>query len=144
MDRSPGCVFHYPYWWRSDARRGIENPKNRTTTLAIARKTETREGAVLTHLFLLGITDNPGDSRGAVEIPLIEKRRAGLDPMRAAFVVITEYNYDVLPLSHDYDPRSKTFGAFSSVFTEEVRLRFLRAVKNGIAFRVEKISPKSG
>ena len=139
--RAPGSVLLYPYWWRSDARRGVENPKDRTTTLVISQKAATRDGATLVHLFLLGITDSPRASQSAIEIPPIEKRRAGLDPARAAFVVVSEYNYDVLPLSHDYDPNSKTFGTFSPAFTELVRMRFLRSVKDGIADRLERIAP---
>jgi hypothetical protein len=133
--REPGSVFHYPYRWRD---RTEDHPKDRTTTLAIVVKDAKIEAAPITHLFLLAITDNPDADGLAVEVPPIERRRAGLSPTRPAFVVISEYNYDVLPHSHRYNPRAKTFGAFSAVFTEQVRDAFLDAMRRARAQRVDR------
>ncbi|MFM9976380.1 MAG: hypothetical protein ACKVON_17640 [Beijerinckiaceae bacterium] len=131
--REPGSVFHYPYRWRN---RTEDHPKDRTVTLAIVVKDA--KAAPLTHLFLLAITDNPDADGLAVEIPPIERRRAGLSPTRPAFVVISEYNYDILPLSHRYNPNAKTFGAFSPVLTEQVRDAFLDAMRRARARRVDR------
>ena len=136
--REPGSVFHYPYLWADDARAGLQNPKDRTTTLAVTFKRTTVEGATVIHLFLLAITDNPREGQTALEIPQIEKRRAGLDPHRPAFVVMNEYNYDILPHSHCYDRRSKTLGTLGKPFALQVKDKFVRALKDGAAKRVER------
>lgn len=133
--REPGSVFHYPYRWRD---RTEDHPKDRTVTLAIVVKDAESKAVPVTHLFLLAITDNPDADGLAVEVPPIERRRAGLSPTRPAFVVISEYNYDVLPLSHRYNPRAKTFGAFSAVFTEKVRDAFLDAMRRATVRRVDR------
>ena len=33
VDRVAGDVFHYPYLWLSDHKRGVDNPKNRPPSL---------------------------------------------------------------------------------------------------------------
>lgn len=133
--REPGSVFLYPYRWRG---RNEDNPKDRTTTLAIVQNQETKEGATLIHLFLLAITDNPDPDALTVAVPPIEKKRAGLSPNRAAYVVLSEYNYDVLPLSHRYNPNSKTFGTFSRAFTEQVKTAFLSAMRAKAVRRLDR------
>lgn len=122
--RAPGDVFHYPYLWASDAARLLEHPKNRVTCLAVARSTTDREGVQLHHLLLLGITDQLRPDQEGLDVPAIEKRRAGLVVSRAAYVVVSEYNYDVLPLSWHDDPNSQSFGAFSRGFLDIVQRRF--------------------
>ena len=138
MKQSVGTVFHYPYFWYGDYKNGIENPKNRTTTIAIIKKTISQNSTELTHLFLLGITDNPRDGQDFIEIPTLEKRRAGLDPLRPAYVVISEYNYDVLPHSYDYDSNAKDFGVFSDVFINAVRDKFLAALRQKQSMRMQR------
>jgi len=133
--REPGSVFQYPYRWRG---RTEDHPKDRTTVLAIVVKDAKTDRAPITHLFLLAITDNPDHDRLAVEVPPIERKRAGLSPTRPASVVISEYNYDALPLSHRYNPNAKTFGAFSAAFTEVVRDTFLDAMRQARARRVDR------
>jgi len=133
--REPGTVFHYPYRWRG---RREDHPKDRTTVLSIVVKNAETDRAPITHLFLLAITDDPDHDGLAVEVPPIERKRAGLSPTRPAFVVISEYNYDILPMSHRYNPSAKTFGAFSSAFTEVVRDAFLDAMRRARARRVDR------
>jgi hypothetical protein len=36
--RQPGDVFDYPFLWAVDAKRGLDNPKDRHTTLALLAK----------------------------------------------------------------------------------------------------------
>jgi hypothetical protein len=138
MKRSVGTVFHYPYFWYDDYKNGIENPKNRTTTISIIKKTINNNSAELTHLFLLGITDSPREGQDCIEIPALEKRRAGLDPLRLAYVVVSEYNYDLLPHSYDYDPNSKDFGVFSDVFINTVRDKFIAALRQKQSIRMQR------
>jgi hypothetical protein len=139
--RGEGSVFHYPYLWINLAERGVEQPKDRVTTIALAaRKQQADDGATVVHMLLLGITDNPHADQAVVAIPVMEKRRAGLDPNRAAFVVISEYNYDVWPGSHDYNPRSKTYGHFSAAFVEELKRRLRMEIQDRSARRIDRIT----
>lgn len=135
--REAGSVFAYPYLWRVEE-GVIDHPKDRTTCLAILKKITTADGTTLVHLFLLGITDHPRPEQDAVEIPETEKRRAGLDPIRPAFIVLSEYNYDVLPLSWWYDPDSKDYGRLSQRFTADVRRMFLLKIARKAARRADR------
>jgi hypothetical protein len=137
--RPEGSVFHYPYLWVDLAERGIEQPKDRVTTLALsARNLRAEDGVETFHLLLLGITDSPREDQTVVEIPSMERRRGGLDPQRPAFVVVSEYNYDVVPGSHDYNPRSKTYGRFSAAFLDEIKRRLRREIQARSARRVDR------
>ena len=50
----------------------------------------------LTHLALLAISSQPpGGEQAALEIPDIERRRAGLSDWRRAWITISEYNCDI-------------------------------------------------
>lgn len=135
--REVGAVFAYPYLWDNEADR-MNDPKDRTTCLAVLKPTSTEDGASLVHLFLLGITDRPRPGQEAIEVPEMEKRRAGLDPLRRACVVVSEYNYDVLPMSWWYDPKSRDFGNFSPAFTAEVSRKFLVRMSERRARRADR------
>ncbi len=135
--REVGAIFAYPYLWDREAER-IGYPKDRTTCLAVQRPVTTKDGTALVHLFLLGITDRPRPEQDAVEIPEMEKRRGGLDLSRRACVVISEYNYDVLPLSWWYDSKSQDYGNFSPAFTAEVSRKFLLKMSERRARRSDR------
>jgi hypothetical protein len=124
--RQPGDVFDYPFLWAVDAERGLDNPKDRRTTLALLAKRDDEES---THLLLLGITDAPRPDQVWLDVPPIERRRAGLSVDRPAYVVVSEYDYDVLPGSHDYNPQSKTYGRFSAAFVAEIRFALTQQIK---------------
>ena len=135
--REPGSVFAYPYLWRVDRNR-IDHPKERTTCLTVARQVRRVGGATLVHLFLLAISDRPRPDQEVIELPEIEKRRAGLDPARPAYVVLSEYNYDVLPHSWWYDPNSKDYGRFGRGFTDQIVRRFLIGISRKQASRTDR------
>ena len=135
-ERDEGAVFAYPFQWSDE--RHVENPKSRTTCLAIRRKTAIFRGSAIVHLFLLGISDRPRPHQTAIEIPPMEKRRAGLHEDRPAFVVISEYNYDALPHSWHYEPNSTDYGSFSPAFTERVRRDFLQRIKDRLTARSDR------
>lgn len=68
-----------------------------------------------TNLFLLPITGSPPDARRlALEVPEIERRRAGLDD-KPLWIVFDEYNHDILEASHVFDPNARV-GRFSATF----------------------------
>lgn len=139
MTRSIGAIFHYAYLWQVDHSHNLDNPEDRTTTLVLTRKSTDENGVEITHLFLLGLTDNPHHTQITVEIPPLEKRRGGLEPQRPAFVVISEYNYDALPHSFDYDANSKDFGHFSETFVRQLQQQFLVQIGTKTAKRVNRL-----
>jgi hypothetical protein len=142
--RQPGDVFDYPFLWGNQEDLGIDNPKDRRTTIALSiRKTRESDGAILTHLLLLGITDSPRAEQVAVEVPPIERRRGGLTVDRAAHVVVSEYDYDIVPGSADYNPNSKTYGRFSVAFLDEIKRRFSAEIRRGLARRIDR-TPSPG
>ena len=96
------------------------------------------EGVQLHHLLMAGITDNPRPDQEAVEVPVTEKRRAGLTVQRPAFVVVSEYNYDVLPHSWNYDPNSTTHGQFSEPFMVQVHRKFFGLMRDGMLNRQDR------
>lgn len=99
-----GTVFHYPYLWGHAARKGSENPKDRTVCVAMRRQ----DNLGNTHLVILPISAQaPKNASAAIVVSEFEKKRAGLDPARSAFVHIDDYNVDVLNRSTYYNPNAR-------------------------------------
>lgn len=140
MSRPSGTVFAYPYLWNDDRSKGRTDSKDRTTCLAIRRDVAGVEGAIVSHLMLLAITDKVWDGQRGLRIPDIEKRRAGLDVQRPAFVVVSEYNYDVLPTSWHYAPGSRTYGTFGPSFCEEIASALKSVLTAGRLRKVDRTS----
>lgn len=90
----PGQIITYPYLWAWQQDRGeTEGRKNRPTCVVIAVR-GVNDG--LTHLALLAITTQPPQgSRMALDIPEIERKRAGLGDLKRCWIVVDEYNYDI-------------------------------------------------
>ena len=79
-------------------------------------------------LVLFPITSQPPSSdRFSVEIPEMEKRRAGLDASLRLWIILDEYNQDVIGKSFYLEPDSQ-LGRFSKAF-------FLPLMKEFIARR---------
>jgi hypothetical protein len=84
--------------------------------------------AGVTNLVILAITlVPPSSSRLALEIPNIERRRAGLDDI-PLWVVLDEYNHDVLESSFYFDPKAR-IGRFSEAFRKLVLRAFMQAAR---------------
>lgn len=79
----PGEVISYPYLWAWQQERGeTEGRKQRPVCVVIAIR-NAADGN--THILLLAITTQPPQAgRIALEIPDIERRRAGLDDLSRA------------------------------------------------------------
>ncbi|MEI9981938.1 MAG: hypothetical protein WDN69_01165 [Aliidongia sp.] len=60
-------------------------------------------------------TKEPEPARFACEIPLIEKRRAGLDPDLRLWIILDEYNTDIVGQSFYLEPE-RPIGRFSKAF----------------------------
>lgn len=130
-----GSIFHYPYLWSHEKDAGRENPKNRTVCLIVKIKHQTGDD----HIVLLPISDNaPSPPSLSIAVPEIEKRRAGLDPSRAAYVHVDDYNVDILQRSWNYDPRAKVFGRFGKAFTAKISSALMQAIKSGLSLRIDR------
>ena len=70
----------------------------------------------LTHLALLAITTQPPQAGlMALDIPEIERKRAGLGDLERCWIVVDEYNYDIAERSRHIEPGNHILGRFSKV-----------------------------
>lgn len=116
-----GDVISYPYLWRREAENGeTEGRKKRPACVAIAI---TMRGKA--YLYLLPVTSkSPSSGQSAVEIPELERRRVGLDSDRKAWLVVSEYNRDIVGESFYLNPNEATKGRFSERFMMIVQKAF--------------------
>ncbi len=64
-----------------------------------------------THLALLVITTQPQQTRRiALEIPEIERKRAGLGDLKQCWIMVDEYNYDIVERSWYIEPDQDILG----------------------------------
>lgn len=108
-----GVVIRYPYLWAREAGRGeTEGRKSRPAAVGVRLARPNGEDI----LVLFPITSGaPGPDRFAGEIPETERRRAGLDRDRRLWIVLDEYNEDVVGRSFYLDPDA-VLGRFSKAF----------------------------
>jgi hypothetical protein len=70
----------------------------------------------------------PPQDRLAIEVPQIEKRRAGLDDL-PLWIILDEYNHDLMEVSYYFEPDAR-IGAFSKAFHRKALSAFLRAARS--------------
>jgi hypothetical protein len=121
-----GDVWRYPFLWSREAAGGeTEGRKLRPVALALVTRTDAGETEVL----MVPITSRPPvPGRFALEVPDIEKRRAGLDPDLRLWVITDEANRDLPGRSFHFEPEGRV-GAFSPRFTKAVQARMIEAVR---------------
>lgn len=108
-----GDIWRYSYLWRWQDKRGeTEGRKDRPISfVAIASS-----AAGSTLLFILPITSQePNRGTMAIEIPQTEIHRAGLDADKRLWLILDEFNLDVLEHSHYFEPSAR-IGSFSTAF----------------------------
>jgi len=127
-----GSIVKYPYLWRWQAEQGREHgEKDRPVCLAITMPDARRN---ITHLVILAISGTPPKAgQIALEIPDLERRRAGLSSSKRGWVTVSEFNYDIAERSWHFDPAQTPQGRFGAHFLEEIRqaLRPVLAAKTG-------------
>ena len=118
-----GAVIRYPYLWAREAERDeTEGRKFRPVTVGV-RIAEPRDKD---RLVLFPITSQePARGRFAVEIPETEKRRAGLARTVRLWIVLDEYNQDVIGRSYYLEP-DPPLGYFSKAFFLPLLKEFIR------------------
>ncbi|WP_455274108.1 hypothetical protein [Rhizobium herbae] len=122
----PGEVIAYPYLWAWQHQRGeTEGRKPRPVCVVVAVRSA-RDGKM--HLALLAIiTQQPQTGRLALEIPEIERQRAGLGDLKQSWIVVDEYNYDIAERSWYIEPGQAILGRFSKPFMMKVVALFAEA-----------------
>ncbi|MBB3747008.1 hypothetical protein FHX10_006561 [Rhizobium sp. BK591] len=122
----PGEVISYPYLWAWQQQRGeTEGRKQRPVCVVIAIR-GTSDGN--THLALLAITTQPPQAgRSALEIPDIERKRAGLGDLKQSWIMVDEYNYDIVERSWYIEPDQQILGRFSKSFMVKIAGMFADA-----------------
>ncbi|MFZ2872064.1 hypothetical protein [Zavarzinia sp.] len=118
-----GLVIDYPYLWRwQDDRGETEGRKERPSCLAFVVKGKS-DG--LTHVALLAISSTaPREGQVTVEVPEAERRRAGLDPAKRAWITVSEWNHDIAERSFYLGRNARRFGRFGDSFLREVLIAF--------------------
>jgi hypothetical protein len=137
----PGLVIRYSYLWASEHARGQQEGDNdRPCAIVLATAGPIGETVVT----VLPITHSePADERLAGEIPVDTKRRLKLDSARS-WVVLTKANrfvwpgYDLRPMNPG-DSSSAAYGVLPYGFFEQIRDKFIRAVKARSARPVSRI-----
>jgi hypothetical protein len=116
-----GSVIAYPYLWASQRDHGErEGRKDRPVCLLVAVHVQD-----VHHLMLLAISSQPpAPDQIALEIPDTERRRGGLMRYPRAWIVVSEYNYDIAERSFYYNPNVTPLGKFSTAYLREIATAF--------------------
>jgi hypothetical protein len=119
-----GAVIRYPYLWAREAHQG-ETEGRKGRPVAVGVRLARIDGDLI---LLFPITSRaPESARFSVELPAIEKRRAGLDPTLRLWLILDEFNTDVIGRSFYLEP-IPPIGRFSKAF-------FLPLLKEFVARR---------
>lgn len=106
------CIIRYPYLWAREAGKG-ETAGRKDRPVAVGVRMPRPNGDLM--LFFPITTKRPSKDRFFVEIPDIEKRRAGLDADLSLWIILDEYNTDVVGQSFYLEPQPP-LGRFSKAF----------------------------
>ncbi|WP_104493233.1 hypothetical protein [Paracoccus denitrificans] len=117
-------VIRYPYLWVRESEKG-ETEGRKSRPVAVGVRIERPHGDLL---LLFPVTSKePQQGRFAAEIPATEKRRAGLDAGMRLWLILDEYNTDIVGQSYYLEP-DPPLGHFSKAF-------FLPLVREFVARR---------
>jgi hypothetical protein len=131
----PGLVIRYSYLWSDEFELGQEEGVKDRPCAIVLMTTDEASGQIVT---VLPVTHTPpSDPALAVEIPPATKRRLGLDTARS-WVVLSEANRfrwpgpDLRP-AEPGDSTSVAYGPLPYALFEEIRLKFIAAVRTARA-----------
>ena len=131
-----GTVIRYPYLWKWQDKRGETEGRKERPCCMVYSFTDPKTGQ--THLFLLAISSQPPRAdQGALEVPDLERRRAGLADWKDAWITVSEYNHDIAEASWYYDANAAPLGRFSDPFVRTVAAA-LRSAVVGRTARVDR------
>lgn len=120
-----GVVISYPFLWLREAKRGETEGRKPRPTVVVLRLVRSRGDAVV----LLPITTHPpAKDRFAVEVPDTEKQRAGLQTGAHCWIILDEFNTDIIGKSFYLEPE-RPLGAFSRAFFHLVAKAFVANIR---------------
>ncbi|MEQ1952262.1 hypothetical protein [Mesorhizobium sp. CN2-181] len=120
-----GVVISSPFLWAREAAAGeTEGRKRRPVAVALRLARPGGDAVVL----LPTTTQPPARERNAVEVPETEKQRAGLDTSVRCWIMLDEFNTDIIGKSYYLEPEPP-LGVFSRAFFAPVARRFVGHVK---------------
>ena len=133
-----GDVIQFPYLWAWQAARGeTEGRKDRPCCLALIVPLQNGNHRI----FLLPITTSPPPPEAhAVEVPAIEARRAGLDSHLRQWVMVSEWNADILEQSFYLD-HAEPRGRFSKPFLNGLLTELRQLLQAGHLRTVSRSTP---
>lgn len=108
-----GAILRYAYLWACEADQG-ETEGRKTRPVAVGVRLSRPKGEDVILLFPI-TSQEPSPSRLAAEIPAIEKRRGGLATEQRLWLILDEYNQDVIGRSFHLEPESR-IGQLSKAF----------------------------
>lgn len=122
-----GDIWNYPFLWARQAARGeTAGRKERPCALALVQRKHNGE----TQIVLLAITgQQPMIGQLGLEVPETERFRAGLSRAKRLWVMLDEYNTDVIERSYSFEPGGK-IGSFTPGFVRKVQAAFADALRN--------------
>lgn len=123
-----GHVVRYAYLWKWQSELGrTEGEKERPACVVMVIKDDVRSW---THLVVLAISGTPPKSdQTALEIPMLELKRAGLTDAKRGWITVSEYNYDILERSWDFPVNCPPLGRFSRPFLRQIQSAFLPTLR---------------
>ena len=111
-DIQTATVIRYPYLWAWQARAG-ETEGRKERPVAVGVRMPRADGDLI--LFFPITSKEPEASRFSAEIPAIEKRRTGLDVEMRLWIILDEFNSDIVGRSFYLEPEPP-IGRFSKAF----------------------------
>ncbi|ABS70191.1 hypothetical protein [Xanthobacter sp. VNH20] len=120
-DIQTATVIRYPYLWARQARAG-ETEGRKDRPVAVGVRIVRPDGDLV--LFFPITTKEPEASRFFAEIPAIERRRAGLDADLRLWLILDEFNTDLVGRSFYLEPEPP-IGRFSKAFFLPLLRRFI-------------------
>ena len=118
-----GAVIRFPYLWAREAAAG-ETEGRKFRPAAVGVRIAKPKGEDVLVLFPL-TSQEPARGRFAAEIPAMEKRRAGLDGDVRLWIILDEYNQDVIGRSFYLEPEPP-LGYLSKAFLLPLLREFIR------------------
>lgn len=106
------AVIRYPYLWARQAADG-ETEGRKDRPVAVGVRIVRPDGDLV--LFFPITSQKPDPARVAAEIPVIEKRRAGLEPDLPLWIILDEFNTDIVGRSYYLEPEPP-IGRLSKAF----------------------------
>jgi hypothetical protein len=115
------AVIRYPYLWSREAEKG-ETEGRKKRPVAVGVRIPRADGDMV--VFFPITTKQPLADQFAREIPGVEKRRAGLDPDLRLWIILDEYNSDLIGRSFYIEPEPP-LGYFSKAFFLPILREFI-------------------